>query len=192
MSSSPQDTQSEKADPAGGAERAQTAQSGLSKGAQLTLGALLVAGLLAWYGYTNLGEGSSFTYYQTLDEFAAADVAAGGQALRVHGYVAMESIERDLEGRQVRFVVQNDPPHAAATTSESRLAVVYQSLETPDLFKDGAEVVVEGRLQQAGADRGTVFVADNVMAKCPSKFQAEANLQAEAEGAATAGSSQAM
>jgi cytochrome c-type biogenesis protein CcmE len=36
------------------------------------------------------------------------------------------------------------------------------------MFKDGAEVVVEGRL-----DGNAVFVADNVMAKCPSKFQAK-------------------
>ena len=46
--------------------------------------------------------------------------------------------------------------------------MVYASLETPDLFKDGAEVVVEGRL----GDDGT-FLASNVMAKCPSKFEGE-------------------
>jgi cytochrome c-type biogenesis protein CcmE len=37
------------------------------------------------------------------------------------------------------------------------------------MFKDGAEVVVEGRL-----DAQSVFLADNVMAKCPSKFEAKA------------------
>ena len=51
--------------------------------------------------------------------------------------------------------------------------MVYASLETPDLFKDGAEVVVEGEL----AYRDGSFHADNVLAKCPSKFEA-----AEAEG----------
>ena len=144
---------------------------GASKGLQLSLGALAAAGLLVWYGATNLGDGSTFTYYQTLDEFAAAGVDPGERGLRVHGYVANESIERDVEGRQVRFVVQNDPPHAAVQSSDSRLVVVYQSLETPDLFKEGAEVVVEGRLEGAGSE--AVFVANNVMAKCPSKFQAE-------------------
>ena len=52
------------------------------------------------------------------------------------------------------------------------------SCKPPDLFKDGAEVVVEGRLRQQGNE--TVLVADNVMAKCPSKFQAK-----EAESSAT-------
>ena len=46
----------------------------------------------------------------------------------------------------------------------------------PDLFKDGAEVVVEGHLEQRHGD--TVLVADNVMAKCPSKFQARAEAEA--------------
>jgi cytochrome c-type biogenesis protein CcmE len=49
--------------------------------------------------------------------------------------------------------------------------VVLASLETPDLFKDGAEVVVEGQLVDAGA--GVVFEADKVLAKCPSKFEAK-------------------
>jgi cytochrome c-type biogenesis protein CcmE len=53
--------------------------------------------------------------------------------------------------------------------------VVYSSLETPDLFKDGAEVVVEGRL--AGSDHRT-FEATHILAKCPSKFEAKASGQA--------------
>jgi cytochrome c-type biogenesis protein CcmE len=88
--------------------------------------------------------------------------------VRVHGYVAIGSIERDVAGRRVRFGVVNDPPHAGGAAAEP-LPVLYPTLETPDMFKDGAEVVVEGRL-----DEGAVFVADNVMAKCPSKFQAKA------------------
>jgi len=151
--------------------------TGLSKGAQIAIAAGLVAGLLAWYGYTNLGD-TSFTYYQTLEEFEAAGPTPGDGGLRVHGYVSIASIERDVAGKQVRFLVQNDPPHAApsAASSDARLEVVYRSLETPDLFKDGAEVVVEGRLRGRGQD--AVFVADNVMAKCPSKFQAQAEGEA--------------
>ena len=77
--------------------------------------------------------------------------------------------------KQVRFAVQNDPPHAGGPAEET-LIVIFQSQEPPDLFKDGAEVVVEGKLQQVGGD--TVLLADNVMAKCPSKFQAKAETSA--------------
>jgi cytochrome c-type biogenesis protein CcmE len=139
----------------------------LSKGVQIAGGATLIALLLGWYAWTNLEADASFAYYQDLSEFHASAVARAGEQARVHGYVALGSIERDVEGRQVRFLVQSDPPHAGAAARNS-LRVVYASLETPDLFKDGAEVVVEGRLED-----GAVFHAEKVMAKCPSKFRPE-------------------
>lgn len=143
----------------------------VSKGLQIALGALVVAGLLGWYAATNLDRIGTFQYFQTLHEFQQA--GATGKAVRVHGYVALNSIERDVPNKLVRFSVVNDPPHAAGANAGAALPVLYATLETPDMFKDGAEVVVEGRL---GADR--VFVADNVLAKCPSKFEAKATEQA--------------
>jgi len=143
---------------------------GLSKGSQITIGALVVAVLLGWYAYTNLAGDAGFEYYQTLDEFLAQGEALEDRTLRVHGYVANNSIQRNTETKQVRFVVQNDPPHGPIANSQS-LDVLFQGLETPDLFKDGAEVVIEGRLQHHSSE--TIFLADNLMAKCPSKFEAE-------------------
>jgi cytochrome c-type biogenesis protein CcmE len=71
----------------------------------------------------------------------------------------------------VRFLVQNDPPHAGGLAGPT-IQVRYMSLETPDLFKDGAEVVVEGSVEPGQAGE-PVIVADNVLAKCPSKFAPE-------------------
>jgi cytochrome c-type biogenesis protein CcmE len=142
----------------------------MTKGAQIAVGACAIGLLLGWYAYTNTGD-ATYRYYQTLDEFRSVQAGLGDTALRVHGYVAMESIERDVAGKRVRFLVQNDPPHAGGAIGAT-LPVLYQSLETPDLFKDGAEVVVEGRLEGSGAQ--AVLMADNVMAKCPSKFEAKA------------------
>ncbi len=152
---------------------------GVGKGIQLAIGALIVAALLGWYGWTNLQQGASFQYFQSLDEFMAQAPPPADVGLRLHGYVANTSIERDLEGKEVRFRVQSEPPHAVGDADQT-LSVVFASLETPDLFKDGAEVVLEGRMSQAGG--APIFVADNVMAKCPSKFEAKlASEQAEAE-----------
>jgi cytochrome c-type biogenesis protein CcmE len=139
----------------------------MSKGAQIALGATLIALLVGWYAVTNLEGGASFAYFQHLADFQARAGEYAGRDARVHGYVAPGSIERDLAGKQVRFRVVNEPPHAGGAPGEP-LDVVYTSLETPDLFKDGAEVVVEGRLASAG----DVFRADKVLAKCPSKFEA--------------------
>jgi len=177
-----------------------TRPSGIPKGFQIAAGAAFVALLLGWYGWTQLGAASSYQYFQTLEELHVqlAERGApppGGRSLRVHGYVAEGSIVRDVDGRQVHFAVQNDPPHGGGPPGRT-LRVRYLSLETPDLFKDGAEVVVEGRLASRGAERvGTdpagaagewVLVADNVLAKCPSKFEARTE-SVDATGAAEAG-----
>jgi cytochrome c-type biogenesis protein CcmE len=139
----------------------------VSKGAQIALGATLVALLVGWYAVSNLEGAPAFAYFQHLDEFQSRAGELAGRDARVHGYVAPGSIERDLPAKQVRFRVVNDPPHAGGAAGPP-LEVVFTSLETPDLFKDGAEVVVEGRLASAGG----VFHADKVLAKCPSKFEA--------------------
>jgi cytochrome c-type biogenesis protein CcmE len=140
----------------------------MGKGAQIAIGATLIALLLGWYASDQLGSGASFRYYETLDEFMSQGHARAGESARVHGYVALGSIERDLGALRVRFAVQNQAPHAGGPPGEL-LPVVFESLETPDLFKEGAEVVVEGSLVHG--DAGAVFHADKVMAKCPSKFQ---------------------
>ena len=152
----------------------------MSKGVQIAVGATGVALLLGWYGMSALGSAGSYRYYQTLDEFRAAQGPAG--AARIHGYVAVGSIARDVEAKSVRFAPQNRPPHAGTPDPKEAagpgLAVRYASLETPDLFKDGAEVVIEGELRRNGSE--AVFHATKVLAKCPSKFEA-----AKAEGSSS-------
>ncbi|HEX9814125.1 MAG TPA: cytochrome c maturation protein CcmE [Myxococcota bacterium] len=141
----------------------------MTKGVQIAIGATAIAGLLGWYGATNLDAAPAFTYYKSLEEFRANPDARSGARSRFHGYVAANSIRRDVEAMQVRFLVQNTPPHAEGESGVP-IEVVLDSLETPDLFKDGAEVVVEGQLVAGTA--GPVFEADKILAKCPSKFEA--------------------
>ena len=133
------------------------------QGVQIAVGAALAAALLGWYG-AGLYDSGALAYYQTLEEFRSAGT---GRPSRVHGYVAPGSIERDVPGRQVRFLLQGAPPHASAPDKAANaLAVAFAGLDVPDLFGPGAEVVVEGRLTAGGA-----FLANNVLAKCPSKFE---------------------
>jgi cytochrome c-type biogenesis protein CcmE len=156
----------------------------MSKGVQLAIGASLIFGLLGWYGYSNLEGAATFQYYQTLDEFlvnlseapsTSAGTSLAGKPLRVHGYVAPGSIDRNLQAKHVTFKVQNDPPHKSGD-GVSTLSVRFQGLETPDLFQDGADVVVEGTLSIEEDGAQPVFLADNVLAKCPSKFEANAEV----------------
>jgi len=137
----------------------------MSKGVQIALGALLIAGLVGWLGASRSGE-AAFTYFQTLGEFRVSGTV--GEPVRVHGFVAVGTIQRDVAGKRVTFAVQEQAPHAGGSAAGA-LQVEYASLETPDLFKDGAEVVVEGKLAPSGT-----FHATNLLAKCPSKFEAKA------------------
>jgi len=140
----------------------------MSKGVQIAIGALLIAGLVGWLGASQSGE-ARFTYFQTLGELQQS--GAVGEPVRVHGFVALGTIERDVAAKRVTFAVQERAPHAGGAAGHP-LRVEYASLETPDLFKDGAEVVVEGKLTPAGT-----FHATNLLAKCPSKFEAMAKEQ---------------
>jgi cytochrome c-type biogenesis protein CcmE len=148
----------------------------MTKGVQIGIGATVIAGLLGWYGASNIDRAPTFTYYKTLEAFQANPDARSGARSRIHGFVAADSIRRDIEAMQVHFRVQGTPSHAGGE-SGSLLEVALASLETPDLFKDGAEVVVEGRL--VAGDGGPVFEADKILAKCPSKFEAAPTDSAE-------------
>ena len=143
----------------------------MSKGVQIAIGAMLVVILLGWFGWSQVEEGT-LVYYTNLDELRAS--GGSDATARVHGFVVEGSIERDLSAQVVRFRVRSTP-EGIGGSGEDALPVVYASLETPDLFKDGAEVVVEGRLM--GGGRGT-FEATRVLAKCPSKFEAKKSGQA--------------
>ncbi len=143
----------------------------MSKGAQIAVGAILVVLLLGWFGMSQLEQGA-LVYYKSLEELRASGETSS--AARVHGFVVAGSIERDLSAKVVRFHVQSAPGGRTGSATET-LPVIYQSLETPDLFMDGAEVVVEGRL--VGSGHGA-FQASRIMAKCPSKFEAESRGQA--------------
>ena len=127
----------------------------MGKGWQIALGALTVFAGLAWLlGSASTGEGS-FRYYTSVAEYAAATPEG---ASRVHGFVLEGSIAKDLPAGHVDFAIRD--------ADGGRLPVRLVGLELPDLFRDSAEVVVEGRLV------GDRFVAQRVLAKCPSKYEA--------------------
>ena len=72
----------------------------MGKGAQILGAATLVVGLLGWLAWSSTEEGA-FRYYQTLDEFRSEGNV--GIPSRVHGYVALGSIERDVPALGLRL-----------------------------------------------------------------------------------------
>jgi cytochrome c-type biogenesis protein CcmE len=96
------------------------------------------------------------------DEARAAEAQI---AIRAAGAAPIERTEPDAPAR--------DP---------ARLPVVYDGIDLPDLFTDGAEVVVQGGLE------GDTFVARRVTAKCPSKYESSPELPYGSPGGSPEGS----
>jgi cytochrome c-type biogenesis protein CcmE len=107
---------------------------------------------LAYVGYTQ-----SKTYYHTIKELATLSPAAQRQRMRVSGVVEGGSIKH-VPG-QINFVL---------TEEGKMLPVSYVGSDPlPDTFKGGAQALVEGNLMSDGT-----FRAEQVQAKCASKYQA--------------------
>jgi cytochrome c-type biogenesis protein CcmE len=99
--------------------------------------------------------GATAEYYMTIKELHACTTCAS-RTIRVAAVVAPNSIVRDAKSQMVHFTV---------TDASESMPVSYSGV-VPDIFGPGIQVVVEGRLDRAG-----VFQAQNLLAKCPSKFQ---------------------
>jgi cytochrome c-type biogenesis protein CcmE len=129
------------------------------KAKSLKIAATSAAIVLALSGlmYTTLSEGTE--YYKHVDEVMAEPEAWHGKKLQLHGYIVDKSIERKRNSLDYRFRVQSNGHVVQAT---------YSGI-VPDTFKDGSEVVLKGEL----GPHGFSVAPDGVMAKCPSKYEAQ-------------------
>jgi cytochrome c-type biogenesis protein CcmE len=140
----------------------------MSKGVQIAIAAASVFAALFWIVSSNEG---TFVYFPTVRELhltlETEPQSADRRDLRVKGFVLEGSIRKDLPNGQVWFEVRDEAEHEKAPSipKSEVLSVVYAGIDLPDLFRDGAEVVVEGGFE------GEQFVARRVMAKCPSKYE---------------------
>lgn len=108
--------------------------------------------MLAYVGFTQ-----SKTYYHTISELPTLQGASLHQRMRISGNVRAGSIAH--RSGEVDFVLEEQ---------NKILPVSYIGHDPlPDTFKDGAQALVEGKINPDGS-----FVAEQVQAKCASKYQA--------------------
>ncbi len=100
----------------------------------------------------------TMVYYVTIDELKADATKYYGRGLRISGLVVEGSVERSNTGLLATFQVSD---------GEQTLPVRYGGI-LPDTFKEGEEVLVEGRYRSDG-----VFEATKVLTKCASKYEAD-------------------
>jgi cytochrome c-type biogenesis protein CcmE len=124
------------------------------KAAKVGITSVILATAFGILLYTTMGE--SMQYYKYVDEVTAAPEQWQGKNLQVHGTVVPKSITRKRDALEYRFDIQRNGETMRA----------YYTGIVPDTFKDDSEVVLTGRLTPEG------FMATEMTAKCPSKYDA--------------------
>ncbi len=120
-------------------------------------------------------------YFMTINELKSKGTAVVGTNLRVSGAVVGSTIQYDPQTLTLSFDVAHVPGDnkevdaegglaaalhtAVVDTTRSRIKVVYTGPK-PDLLKDEAQAIMTGHLGSDG-----VFHADELLLKCPTKYQ---------------------
>ena len=100
----------------------------------------------------------STRYYLTVDEFLADAESQDGRSVRVVGSLVPDSFQREQGTTLANFQIANDGQVLNAS---------YEGV-VPDLFFNvDSEIVLEGKYRVDSR-----FHVDNVVVKCPSKFEA--------------------
>jgi cytochrome c-type biogenesis protein CcmE len=118
------------------------------------IGGAIIIVVVAWLIYSNIG--SSTAYYMTVQELLAGEPP--DRIVRAAGLVVGQTISWDARQMILQFEIADDG---------GSLPVLYQG-PRPDMLRDGAEAVVEGRYTHSG-----IFEATSIILKCPSKYVEE-------------------
>lgn len=133
---------------------------------------VVIVGALSYLAFTGIQESKS--YYVTIKELQGMGDQSHSKRLRVAGSVVPGSIHRQGTGADFQLDEQG-----------LKLQVAYRGSEPPpDTFKDNAQALVEGSYGSDG-----VFRAQQIQAKCASKYAPAANQanQTASAGGAAAG-----
>jgi cytochrome c-type biogenesis protein CcmE len=120
-------------------------------------------------------------YFMTVDELKAKGASMADQDVRVSGAVVGDTIQYDAKTLTLAFDVAQVPGdqkevdaegglaavlHAAVIDpNRARLQIIYNGPQ-PDLLKNEAQAIMTGHLDLNG-----VFHADELLLKCPTKYQ---------------------
>ena len=131
--------------------------TGLSPLVKVGLVVALLGGAIALLMFGS-DASDALVYSKLVDQVMTQPGAFVGRELRVEGDLQQGSIKFRENPCEWRFVL---------TKSEQQMSVRFPQCIVPDTFKDGMglQVTVQGQLDKSG-----VFVANQVIPRCPSKY----------------------
>ncbi len=127
------------------------------------MGVLVVVAAVAFLIYRGIS--TTGAYYLTVAELKTSEVGRGlgaGEVVRVGGDVVPGTVTYDQRALVLEFSIR-DPDEP-----DQVLVARYEGPK-PDAFEPEIEVLLEGTFDRAS----NLFLAENLLVKCPSKYQSE-------------------
>lgn len=155
--------------------------------AKFFIGGLLIIAAIVYLIFTSTQ--ASAQYFLTVDELNQKGAEVNGREIRVSGAVIGDTIQYDAQNLKLTFEVAHVPGdnavieaqgglaevlhQAVIDSTRSRIKVEYNGV-MPDLLRNEAQAIMTGRLNENG-----VFVAQELLLKCPTKYEEAVPEQAE-------------
>jgi cytochrome c-type biogenesis protein CcmE len=166
-------------------------ESGKGSSRKFIVGGVVIVASIIYLILSSLS--ASVQYFLTVEEVLTKQNAGDldGRNIRVSGAVIGDSIEYDMDTLELRFTIVHVPGdkalleeegglaaalyNAVADSSRPRLEVIHYG-PIPDLLQDEAQAILTGQLVEPG-----VFEADEILLKCPTKYEGSVPDQASVE-----------
>lgn len=155
--------------------------------AKFIVGGLLIVAAVVYLIVTSTK--ASAQYFLTVDELNQKGAEVVGREIRLSGAVIGDTISYDAQNLLLTFDIAHVPGdnaeiesqgglaavlHAAVVDpNRSRISVQYNGV-MPDLLRDEAQAIMTGRVNEDG-----VFIAEELLLKCPTKYEEAVPSQAE-------------
>jgi len=150
------------------------------------IGGLLIVAAIVYLIYSSTA--ASAQYFLTVEEVAQQGDDVYDRELRISGAVIGDTIEYDPQTLTLKFEVSHIPGDNAEIEEQGGLALVlHNAVENPsallkvehngpmpDLLQNEAQAIMTGHLGEDG-----VFYADELLLKCPTKYEEAVPEQAE-------------
>ncbi len=129
---------------------------------------IIVGGPLYMIGDSLFADSEALTYFHGADAVIAQQSEFEGKRIKMGGHVEKGTIFQKPGTLEYQFDVRPVAAMAKHPEALGKTITVRYTGVVPDTFKDDAEVVVTGKLDSEG-----VFQAQDLLAKCPSKYEAK-------------------
>ena len=106
---------------------------------------------------------SSTVFYYKIDELSKANIKST-ETIRVVGTLVDNSFDREKDSTTAVFSIQSED-------GTNMLTAHYEGVVPELFFNEQSEIVLEGNLLEHTNMKVAVFDAENIIVKCPSKYE---------------------